>query len=260
MRDKITRRDFLNGAALSVAATALAPYSSLAFSTTAKGKEYYPPLLTGMRGSHKGSFEVAHALVMGGQRPEQYEPVDELYDLVIVGGGISGLSAAYLYKQQMGPDVKILVLDNHDDFGGHAKRNEFESSGKMLLGPGGSLNLEQSAFSAGAYQVLEDIGVDFKALQDAGPDDYPLSNAAAPYGIYLNKNLYGKDTIISGDWGSTWAGAGDYKAMIKSLDLSKTDTSRLIALVSGEKDYLPDIPLSDKETYHAQHFLCHLPQ
>ncbi|MDG1308321.1 MAG: twin-arginine translocation signal domain-containing protein, partial [Porticoccaceae bacterium] len=100
MRDKITRRDFLNGAALSVAATALAPYTSLAFGTTAKGKEYYPPLLTGMRGSHKGSFEVAHALVMGGQRPDKYEPVDELYDLVIVGGGISGLSAAYLYKQQ----------------------------------------------------------------------------------------------------------------------------------------------------------------
>ena len=95
MRDKITRRDFLNGAALSVAATALAPYSSLAFSTTAKGTEYYPPLLTGMRGSHKGSFEVAHALVMGGQRPEQYEPVDELYDLVIVGGhkrSVCGLS------------------------------------------------------------------------------------------------------------------------------------------------------------------------
>jgi spermidine dehydrogenase len=118
-----------------------------------------------------------------------------------------------------------------------------------LLGPGGSLNLEQSAFSADAYQVLEDIGVDFKALQDAGPDDYGLSNAAAPYGMYLNKNLYGKNTIILGDWRSTWAGAGDYKAMIKSLDLSKTDTSRLIALVSGEKDYLSDIQLSDKETY-----------
>ena len=254
MRNKITRRDFLNGAALSVAATALAPYSSVTFGTAgngaiSSGKDYYPPPLTGMRGSHKGSFEVAHALVMGGQRPEQYEPVDDIYDLVIVGSGISGLSAAYLYQQQMGPEVKILVLDNHDDFGGHAKRNEFESSGKMLLGPGGSLNLEQSAFSAGAYQVLEDIGVDFKALQDAAPDDYGLSNAAAPYGMYLNKNLYGKDTIISGDWRSTWAGAGDYKAMIKSLDLSNTDTSRLIALVSGEKDYLPDIPLSDKETY-----------
>ena len=110
------------------------------------GKDYYPPLLTGMRGSHKGSFEVAHALVMGGQRPEQYEPVDDIYDLVIVGGGISGLSAAYLYQQQMGPEVKILVLDNHDDFGGHAKRNEFESSGKMLLGPGGSLKPRAVSF------------------------------------------------------------------------------------------------------------------
>tara|TARA_B110000046_G_scaffold179665_1_gene209204 strand:+ start:1495 stop:3366 length:1872 start_codon:yes stop_codon:yes gene_type:complete len=249
MRDKITRRDFLNGAALSVAATTLAPFSSFALGSTASGKEYYPPLLTGMRGSHKGSFEVAHALVMGGQRPDKYEPVDDIYDLVIVGGGISGLSAAYLYKQQMGPDVKILVLDNHDDFGGHAKRNEFESSGKMLLGPGGSLNLEQSAFSAGAYKVLEDIGVDFKVLQDAGPDDYFLSNAAAPYGFYLNKNLYGNDTIIAGDWGSVWAGAGDYQAMIKSLDLSETDTNHLIALVSGEKDYLSDIPFADKEAY-----------
>jgi spermidine dehydrogenase len=65
MRDKITRRDFLNGAALSVAATALAPYSSLSIGSTANGNLYYPPLLTGMRGSHKGSFEVAHALVMG---------------------------------------------------------------------------------------------------------------------------------------------------------------------------------------------------
>jgi spermidine dehydrogenase len=249
MKDKITRRDFLNGAALSVAATALAPYSSFAISTSVNGKEYYPPLLTGMRGSHKGSFEVAHALVMGGQRPEQYEPLDDIYDLVIVGGGISGLSAAYLYQQQMGPDVRILVLDNHDDFGGHAKRNEFESSGKMLLGPGGSLNLEKSAFSPAAYQVLEDIGVDFQALQDAGPDDYVLSNAAAPYGIYLNKNLYGKDTIISGDWGGAWAGAGDYKSMIKSLDLSENDTNHLITLASGEKDYLSDIPLSGKEAY-----------
>ena len=120
MNHKITRRDFLNGAALSVAATAIAPYSSFSMGNTVNGKDYYPPILTGMRGSHKGSFEVAHALVMGGQRPNEYEPVDNIYDLVVVGGGISGLAAAYLYKEQMGPDVKILVLDNHDDFGGHA--------------------------------------------------------------------------------------------------------------------------------------------
>ena len=82
-------------------------------------KIYYPALLNGMRGSHKGSFEVAHALVMQGQRPGEYERIDDEYDLVVVGGGISGLAAAYLYRKQKGPGAKILVLDNHDDFGGH---------------------------------------------------------------------------------------------------------------------------------------------
>ena len=249
MKHKITRRDFLNGAALSVAATAIAPYSSFSIGNTGNGKDYYPPTLTGMRGSHKGSFEAAHALVMGGQRPNEYEPVDNIYDLVVVGGGISGLAAAYLYKEQMGPDVKILVLDNHDDFGGHAKRNEFESSGKMLLGPGGSLNLEQFNLSPAADQLLKDIGIEFKTLQDAGPDDYALTNPEAPSGIYLSKDLYGKDTIISGDWQSTWSGDGSYEAMIKSLSLPESDTNKLITLVSGEQDYLSDIPLADKETY-----------
>ena len=249
MNHKITRRDFLNGAALSVAATAIAPYSSFSMGNTVNGKDYYPPILTGMRGSHKGSFEVAHALVMGGQRPNEYEPVDNIYDLVVVGGGISGLAAAYLYKEQMGPDVKILVLDNHDDFGGHAKRNEFESSGKMLLGPGGSLNLEQFNLSPDAFQLLKDIGIEFKTLQDAGPNDHALLNGAAPFGIYLGKNLYGKDSIISGDWRSSWSGVGNYEAMIKSLNLPESDTNKLITLASGEQDYLSDIPLADKETY-----------
>lgn len=249
MKNNITRRDFLNGAALSVAATSLAPYSSFGLGRLDKDALYYPPRLTGMRGSHKGSFEVAHALVMSGQKPDKYRSVDSIYDLVIVGAGISGLAAAYLYKQKMGPNVKILVLDNHDDFGGHAKRNEFEFSGKMLLGPGGSLNLELSAFSAGAYSVLEQIGVDFDRLLAAVPDDFALSNAAAPFGIYLNKKRYGEDRIISGDWRSAWAGVGDYRAMIKSLGLSDSDTNHLIALTSGERDYLADIPLSEKEAY-----------
>ena len=67
-----------------------------------------------------------------GQRPDEFELLDEAYDLVVVGAGISGLTAAYLFRKQYGPDAKILILDNHDDFGGHAKRNEFSAQGQYV--------------------------------------------------------------------------------------------------------------------------------
>lgn len=250
MKRTITRRDFLNGAALSVAAIATAPYRSQPLhAAVGKATDYYPPLLNGMRGSHKGSFEVAHALVMQGQRSSEYERIDDEYDLVVVGGGISGLAAAYLYRKQMGANAKILVLDNHDDFGGHAKRNEFDVDGKMLLGFGGSINLEQSAMSPAACQLLEEIGVDFKALQDAGASDYALSNDEAPFGLYLGADQYGKGQIVTGTWSTALSGAGEYRTTIGSLNLSADDKGKLISLIAGEKDYLADIPLQDKDRY-----------
>jgi spermidine dehydrogenase len=253
----ITRRDFLNGAAVSTAALSMAgasfPLSAIAAGThPGLGSDYYPPLLNGMRGSNAGSFEAAHALVMQGKRPADYQRVDDDYDLVVVGGGISGLAAAYLYRKHKGPDAKILILDNHDDFGGHARRNEFQADGKMLLGFGGSINLEATMPPA-AYELLEEIGIDFKALQDAGPDDYGLSNAAAPFGFYLGADLYGKDQVVSGPWGELLAGYGDFRTRIAELNLSVNDEKLLISLVAGEKDYLADIPLEDKEHYLHSH-------
>jgi spermidine dehydrogenase len=170
MKQTITRRDFLNGAALTLAAGAtLSPRDLLALeeTTAAPGRitsDYYPPVLTGMRGSHDGSYEVAHAMAWRGERPTETTVLDERYDLVVVGGGISGLTAAYLYRQKAGPDKKILILDNHDDFGGHARRNEFHAGGRMLLSPGGSNNLEQDSFSDTVHRVLEELGVDLEKL------------------------------------------------------------------------------------------------
>src|SRR5687767_2287055 len=115
----ITRRDFFNGFALGIAA-GLAPAQQL----FARDAVRYPPALMGMRGQHDGSFEAAHAMRDGRMPSFDHVAIDERYDLVIVGAGISGLSAAFFYRQQK-PDARILILDNHDDFGGHAKRNEF---------------------------------------------------------------------------------------------------------------------------------------
>ncbi len=254
MKANITRRDFLNGVALGAAATAAAPFSTLAMDATqTTSGSYYPPLLNGMRGSHKGSFEVAHALAWRGEKPAQYKTLDEHYDLVVVGAGISGLAAAYLYRKQKGPSAKILILDNHDDFGGHAKRNEFEVDGRMLLGFGGSINLEQAAMSPAAYQLLEEIGVEFKTLQDAGAPDYLLSNAVADFGYYLGKNVYGENRIVVGPWGLALAGEGEYRSLIAALKLPARDEALLISLVAGDKDYLADVPLEDKEAYLRSH-------
>src|SRR5882724_5822051 len=125
MHRRITRRDFLNGVAVTAGA-AMLPGNAFAFGADSQ-TPYYPPALTGLRGSHPGSFDAAHALRDGTFWDTAGKPADtgETYDLVIVGGGISGLSAAHFYRKTAGPQARILILDNHDDFGGHAKRNEF---------------------------------------------------------------------------------------------------------------------------------------
>ncbi|MDG1244806.1 MAG: twin-arginine translocation signal domain-containing protein, partial [Porticoccaceae bacterium] len=95
---KITRRDFLNGMAIGAGAGLLMPGQVIGQTTASLASsklpgDYYPPTLTGMRGSHEGSYEVAHALAWNGQKPSSYEELDEHYDLVVVGAGQSGLAA-----------------------------------------------------------------------------------------------------------------------------------------------------------------------
>jgi spermidine dehydrogenase len=156
MDQPITRRDFLNGVVIGTAALAGGPLLADAPASTAAPPDpsavtaatpaqdvpgYYPPVLTGMRGSHPGSFESAHALRDGKPSPA---PVDtgEQYDLIVVGAGISGLAAAHFYREHAGRASRILILDNHDDFGGHAKRNEFNLDGHLNLLNGGTLEID----------------------------------------------------------------------------------------------------------------------
>src|SRR6201997_588581 len=160
----ISRRDFLTGVALTVA-SGLTPAAQIAADPAR-----YPPALTGMRGQHPGSFEVAHAFARQGQRfGVDDAAADESYDLVVVGGGISGLAAAWFYRRAAGSKARILILDNHDDFGGHAKRNEFTIGGRTLIGYGGSQSLQspKTLFSPVARGLLRDLGVSLGAFQTA---------------------------------------------------------------------------------------------
>src|ERR1700686_5322694 len=176
MRHRITRRDFLNGVAVGIGALGYAglpnPASGThtALQTGADSSKFYPPAVTGMRGSAPGSFDVAHALRDGDFWETAGSPSDtqETYDLVVVGGGISGLAAAYFFRKFAGSNSKILVLDNNDDFGGHARRNEFRVGGRLLLSNGGTQSIESpSDYSEVAKSVLRDLGVQTKTFYKA---------------------------------------------------------------------------------------------
>ena len=254
MSKQITRRDFCNGIAIGTGISLLSPmdlFGQNAF--TIQNPEqpfaYYPPTLTGMRGSHKGSFEVAHALAWTGEKPAKYEKLDEEYDLVIVGAGISGLATAWFYQKKMGSDARILLLDNHDDFGGHAKRNEFHQDGRLLLGIGGSVNLDNPKnYSEESKGLLQDLGIDLDAMRNNINDDhYVLANPAANHALALPGS--NGHVTVKANWIQLYLGEGDIKAAIQALPLPVTEQKKLIEFLSGERDYLNDLSLREKYNY-----------
>ena len=187
MDRNITRRDFMNGAAMAIGAAAAARAHHLfAQQATAEAQNtpgYDPPALHGMRGSHAGSFEVAHRLRDGTfwANAGKPESTGETYDLVVVGGGISGLSSARFFHQAAGKQARVLILENHDDFGGHAKRNEFQVDRTFMLGYGGTYSIESPApYSPVAKRVIRDLGIDVSSYSSAQQRQaLPLAGAEA---------------------------------------------------------------------------------
>jgi len=255
---QITRRDLLNGMAISAVGAMLPAYAGepkvrLDSSMRLGGPStYYPPTLTGMRGSHAGSFEVAHALAWQGQKPDAYESLDEHYDLVVVGAGMSGLAAAWYYLKKAGPEARVLVLDNHDDFGGHAKRNEFHHKDRMILSLGGAQNLDNpSNYGDIAGSLLIDLGIDEAAIAKMAantPDDYVLGGKLGG-DVGLTVPDGDEHLTIGGHWLKFFHGRGDYQAGVRDLPIPEEQQDKLVAFFGGEKDFLDDLSLTKKWDY-----------
>ncbi|MCP4302378.1 MAG: NAD(P)-binding protein [Gammaproteobacteria bacterium] len=247
---KISRRDFINGVALSLAAgTTLSPMEILARSS-GRGSLYYPPALTGMRGSQDGSFEIAHALARAGQkfsRPQKQ--TESTYDLIVVGGGISGLSAAKFFRDRRDGRSKILVLDNHDDFGGHASRNEFDVDGRTLLCYGGSQTIDSPAgYSKVAGQLLRDLSIDTQRFYDYYDQEY-FSSRGLRNGIYFDRSTYGVDQVLAnpipGFLGETLSGE-ELRSVVHGLPISEQDQEEFLRLLIGGVDYLEGMSTEEK--------------
>jgi spermidine dehydrogenase len=249
MGREITRRDFLNGISIAVGTSLIASNSTWleAFGVPQspfapeKDPGYYPPAKTGMRGSHDGSWEVAHELRDGNYK-DWAEPVDdsESYDLVIVGAGISGLAAAYFYRKFAGQQSKILILDNHDDFGGHAKRNEFQAGNRLLLGYGGTQSIEAPGnYSKVSIGLLKELGIDvrrfFKYYDQKLFDSMHLKEA-----VFFDKETFGTDRLVP-QKGLHYFGVDFTLENVSQIPIAEAARKDLLRLQHASVDYMPGL-------------------
>jgi spermidine dehydrogenase len=243
----ITRRDFIDGIAVTATVAASAPVlgaidSGEAAIAPQDRPDYYPPALTGMRGSHPGSFEAAHALRDGTFPKSDANLFDtgEQYDLIVVGGGISGLAAAYFYRARTGAGARILILDNHDDFGGHAKRNEFALGGKLQLINGGTLAIDSPRpYSAVAAGLLTALGIDPVALSSRHADRGFYPSLGLGPAVFFDRENFGEDRLVKGTISSP--------GFLEKAPLSEPARRDIRRLENERIDYLPGLTSPEKK-------------
>jgi spermidine dehydrogenase len=256
----ISRRDVIVGAAalgVGVAASSLL-MPNAASAQMAPGTQdtpgYYPPELQGMRGSHPGSFEAAHA-IRDGKVVDSAVDIGEHYDLVIVGAGMSGLGAAYFFRRAL-PHGRVLILDNHDDFGGHARRNEFIVDGRKVIGYGGTMYiLSPDAYTVEGRQLLTDVGINKERfLQAAGPRNALAARFNLKQGMLFDKETFGVDKLVVGQPSRAFNASRDartspaeWKAFLDRTPLHRDVRESFLRMNTESKDYLAGLDREERE-------------
>ena len=252
----ITRRDFINGVSYGLAAS-VAPIDFLNAKNIDPFK--YPPALMGIRGNHPGSFDHAHRLALaGGNFLDEVTDLGESNDLIVVGGGISGLSAAYFYQERTASNQNILILDNHDDFGGHAKRNEFQVDGREMLTYGGSQSIESpSYYEEVSKKLMVDLGIDFQKFYTAYDFDY-FKNRGLTSSFFFNKETYGENKIVRNVPNYRYdinhknnTKPENIKKVVKEMPISDKSKDEFARLFLDKTDFFPEMALEEK-FYHLE--------
>ncbi len=252
MDRRITRRDFMNGAAMAIAAAATPHLFAQGTTEPQDRPGYDPPAALGLRGSHVGAFEVAHRLRDGTfwTTAGQPESTGERYDLIVVGGGISGLSSARFFHQAAGRSARVLILENHDDFGGHAKRNEFHIDKNFMLGFGGTFSIESPApYSPVAKSVIHDLGIDVSSYAKH-LDNRPYDALGLKKKYFFDQETFGADRLVVRP--SNWEDETMWQEFATQAPLSNKATADLKRLYALDEDLMAGLSSEQKKAKLAR--------
>jgi spermidine dehydrogenase len=245
MPKDISRRDFLNGTALAISAS-LAPIDQV---LALGSNRNYPPALEGLRGSTDASYQVIHALALEGRKFDISKlKVEETYDLVVAGAGIAGLTAAWSFREKR-PTARILILDNNDDFGGHARRTEHTLFGRTVIGYGGSESMVAPAakYTGELGRILKKLGIVPKRFEQESVFHRQLyPRLGLTKSVFFDRESFGRDRLVTGDplvlgfdeFAPNNPGARSVADFLADCPLSDEARGGLLELFEGRRDYL----------------------
>ena len=219
----ISRRDFLNSTLLASGGLVMNSVAPMKLLSQEDWTGY------GGVGDYSRSNGNTYEIVQSGHRirdgefdslPANTVDTGEIFDCVVIGGGISGLAAALFFLRQAGKDRKCLVLDNHPIFGGEAKRNEFVVDGHRLMAHQGSAVFFVQYPHSFVAQFYESIGLKSPTLQyqkwAGSSQEMPLSQTPydmvgsepATYGLYFGAKFGQNPGLwLTDPWGKKLEGA-----------------------------------------------------
>jgi spermidine dehydrogenase len=249
MDQAITRRDFLGSTLLASGAQLIEPFSPADF-FAAHAEQSLPGAAEDWNGyggvgdyanSNGNTWEVlsaGHRLRNGQNQPDASSVTDtgELYDCLVVGGGISGLAAALFFVRQAGPNARVLIIENHPIFGGEAKQNEFEVNGHRLTAHQGSAIYFVQYPRSFLAEFYDSIGLHQPRLQ------YQKWGAEGP-AMSIGRTPYDAEGMSSGQYGFWFAksfGNSGGKWVVDAIrhefaeaPVTATDRAELVRWYSG---------------------------